>query len=230
MGTSPPPRLFGREDSCAPARAISTLFRPPSSWYSHCRGPASLPVEGNSVRSPTRFVALTAGLAVAVALLPVDVFAQGRGGRGGGGGGGRGGAVARSAPARPSGGGGGRVASGPSRGQLRFESLPVLSRRCLPGRLSRVQLPRVLLPRRVLLSRLLRLPPVLPRLRLLPALLRLWLRLRLAVLRHRLRHRLSGTGVPTPGAIPITGAATGAAATRAAATTPATTRAPRASR
>ncbi len=70
------------------------------------------------MRSPTRFVALTAGLAVAVALLPVDVFAQGRGGRGGGGGGGggRGGAVARSAPARPSGGGGGRVASGPSRG------------------------------------------------------------------------------------------------------------------
>ena len=27
VGTSPPPRLFGREDSCAPARAISTLFR-----------------------------------------------------------------------------------------------------------------------------------------------------------------------------------------------------------
>jgi hypothetical protein len=69
------------------------------------------------VRSPTRFVALTAGLAVAVALLPVDVFAQGRGGRGGGGGGrsGGGGAVARSAPARPS-GGGARVSGGPSRG------------------------------------------------------------------------------------------------------------------
>ena len=68
------------------------------------------------MRSPTRFVALTAGLAVAVALLPVDVFAQ-RGGRGGGGGGGRGGgggAVARG----PSGGGGGgaRPAGGPSRG------------------------------------------------------------------------------------------------------------------
>jgi hypothetical protein len=70
------------------------------------------------VRSPIRFVALTAGLAVAVALLPVDVFAQSRGGggRGGGGGGGRGGAVARSGPSHPSGGGGGRVSGGPARG------------------------------------------------------------------------------------------------------------------
>ena len=69
------------------------------------------------MRSPIRFVALTAGLAVAVALLPVDVFAQSRGGGGrGGGGGGRGGggAVARSAPARS--GGPARVSGGPARG------------------------------------------------------------------------------------------------------------------
>jgi hypothetical protein len=41
------------------------------------------------VRSPIRFVALTAGLALAVALLPVDVLAQHGGGGHGGGGGGR---------------------------------------------------------------------------------------------------------------------------------------------
>jgi len=72
------------------------------------------------VRSPTRFVALTAGLAVAVALLPVDVLAQrGRGGGGGGGGrgGGGGGAVARSGPSHAPGGGGPRASGGgPYRG------------------------------------------------------------------------------------------------------------------
>ena len=137
---------------------FQTLFRQRTPWYIHCRGPASLPVEGNSVRSPLRFVALTAALALATSLMPADLLAQSRHG------GSRGGAV-RTPPShagigrppifRPS-----RWGSSDDRRTLSRHR--TVSRLGLPRRL----LSAVLLPRLVL-----RLPAVLlSRLRLLPEL------------------------------------------------------------